>query len=270
MPTSIKQLLTFALKLSLFFGVIFLYLGVGCGTGFRVENGKPAIVSSAPLERVVRYIPGADAETFKALDNAEDARATYAIDAKRAYIGYWGHAMPIESADPATLSIITPDGAYTKDKDRVYWFGVEIEGADPASFRIVEAPYALDANRAYAGIFPFEVRSLENFQVLQTKNRNRPIENRGNSTVVRDREEILMSGWARDGISYYWGSSELKGADYDVLTILNDLHAKDDKTVYFRGKPISGADADSFVIVGSGSIRGRDKHSEYKRGKRER
>jgi len=247
---------------------LWLVLG-GCGKkGFRIESGKPAIVSFAGGGKTVRHIPRADAETFKALENAEDARAIYAIDAKRTYIGYWNHAMPIESADPTTFSIITPDGTYTKDKDRVYWYGVELQGADPATFQIIKEPYTVDANRAYAGVIPFVVHSLENFEVLQVRNIYSPIGNKGNRLVAKDRSKSHVSGWSRDGIAYYWGGIELKGADYESLAILNDLHAKDKGAVYFRGKPIRGADAETFITVSPGVISGRDRNHEYEKGKR--
>jgi len=256
------------MKLVLMVGIAYWLFVTGCSEGFLIENGKPAIVHLRGGDRKVRYIPGADAATFKSLDNAKDARATYAIDAKRVYMGYWGNAMAIEMADPVTFKILTSTGTYTADKDRIYWFGVELEGADPATFRIIEQPYAIDANQAYAGITSFTVHSLENFEVLQTRDISSPITNRGNQTVIKDRDKICISGWSRDGIAYYWSGIELKGADYDSLAILNDCHAKDKKTVYFYGKPIRSADAESFVIVGPGSVRGRDKKYEYKLGKR--
>jgi len=271
MQNPLKRIMAPAIKIVI---LIYSISGMGCdkgpisGKGFRVENGKPAIVSSAPFERVVRHIPGADTKTFKSLDNAKDAQATYAVDGKRVYIGYWNHAMPIDSADPTTFSIITTDGAYAKDKERVYWFGVELEGADPATFRILEEPYAVDGSRAYAGIIPFEVHSLGNFEVLQVNGVNRPIGNRGNRLVTENRDEAYVSGWSRDGIAYYWGGTELKGADYDSLTILNDRHAKDSKSVFYRGALINGADAESFVVIRPGSIRGHDRNFEYKLGKR--
>ncbi len=269
MLKSILKSATIFLVSLFLFSLLVVWLLFGGGTGFQIENGKPAIVSdNAAYGRKSRPIPGADAATFKALENAKGARATYALDAKQVYIGYWHNAMSIDSADPATFSIFTPDGAYTKDKDRVYWFGVELEGADPATFRIIKSPYAIDANRAFAGITPFAVRSLENFEVLKIDGFDPPIINRHRNLVIKDRSEVSVFGWSRDGIAYYWGSTKLKGAAYDSLTILNTCHAKDKKTVYYRGKRIRGADAESFVIVGPGDVCGRDKNYEYKLGKR--
>ena len=240
-----------------------------CTEGFRVENGKPALVKLGVNGREINYIQGADPETFKSLDNAEDSRIIYAADAHRVYMGSSSFFyMLIDSADPGTFKILTSDGIYTADKDHVYWFGVELEEADPATFRVIENPYAVDVNRAYAGIVPFKVHSTQNFEVYEVGGYNRPTIKRNKVLIIEDRSKAYVSGWSRDGTAYYWGGNELKGADYDSLEILNGLHAKDFKTVYFKDEPISGADAESFNIVGTGSIRGQDNNFEYKEGQR--
>lgn len=237
--------------------------------GFRIIKGKPAIVHPFPVGDVYP-LRSADAATFKVLDSAEDARAIYAVDANRVYLGYRHQYMPIDLADPATFTILSEDGQYTADKDRVYWYGVELEGADPTSFRVLKAPYAVDANRVYVGISPLAVHSLENFEVLRVQGVTSPVTNTSPRGLLKEKDpsKAYVNGWSRDGIAYYWGGTELEDADYDSLAILNDLHAKDKHTVYFRGKPIRGADAESFVIVGPGSISGRDKNFEYDLGKR--
>jgi hypothetical protein len=238
----------------------------GCGYGFRNEGGKPALVSWTGNGRTVRYVEGADADTFRALDNADNAEALYAADDKRVYIGKNNHSMPIESADPASFSILTPDGAYTADKQRVYWYGIELRGANPDTFRILKNPYGVDATRAYVGITPLEVHAVNDFEVLEVSGFNRPISVRSSRLVVEDPDEAHVSGWSRDGVSYYWGATELEGADYDSLVVLNECHAKDKRRVYYKGKPIPSADVETFVTVGPGDISGRDKNYEYEKG----
>jgi hypothetical protein len=240
----------------------------GCGYGFRKEGGKPALVTWTGNGRTIRYIDGVDPKTFKALDYAEDAQAIYAIDANHVYYSNKHFALPIEGANPEHFKIIASDGEYSADNEHVYWFGAEIPGADPESFRIAKAPYAIDNKRAYAGIMPFDVHSLKDFEVVSVSGFNRPIVARSSRLVVKDPEEAYVSGWSRDGVAYYWGATELEGADYDSLTILNGWHAKDKNMVYCKGEPIPGADAESFVTVGQGVTKGRDKNYEYKEGQR--
>ena len=176
--------------------------------------------------------------------------------------------MLIDSADPTSFHLIASDGTYAADKEHVYWFGVVIPQADPETFRILSAPYAVDNTRAFAGIVPFEVQALEQFEVIRVGGFNLPVVNRSKGMVVKDPKEAYVSGWCRDGTAYYWGWSELEDADYESFQILNALHGKDSKSVYFRGRPIQGADAKSFNVVGPGDIRGQDKNFEYRLGVR--
>lgn len=235
--------------------------------GFTVYRGEPAIISWGGSKRI-SYVSGADPETFVALEGKEGAEAIYAADATRVYVGVNGSALPIEGSDPQTFTILRPDGTYAADTSRVYWYGIELPGAEPQSFRLLQPPYAVDSERAYVGVLPLEVHSIRSFEVLQVSGFNLPVISQHFQLVVKDKDKAYVSGWSRDGVAYYWGTTELKGADYDSLTILNGLYAKDKNKVYYKGKPISGADAESFVTVGPGDISGRDKNYEYEKGER--
>ncbi|QDU57492.1 DKNYY domain-containing protein [Aeoliella mucimassa] len=240
----------------------------GCGKpGFQIENGKPVMVEmNAAVGRESTPIPGADPKTFKPLEYGKNVNAIYAIDANQAYIGYISRAMAIPLSDPATFKIITPNGDYAADENRVYWYGVEVPGADPASFRILKTPCAVDSQRAYIGLKPLEVHSLDHFEVLQIDFWNMPIGNANGRLMAKDLREHWVPAWSRDGVAYYWEATELEGADYESLKILNDVYAKDKATVYFQGKPVRGADAETFV-VGVG-MNGSDKNHEYNTGRR--
>ena len=176
--------------------------------------------------------------------------------------------MPVELADPATFTILTTDGAYTADKQRVFWFGVELAGADPATFRVAKSPCAVDSQRAYIGIEPLELFSVEDFEVLQVNGFDPPIENKSGKLMTRDRDEAYVVSWSRDGTAYYWGATELEGADYDSLVLLGDWYAKDNATVYFEGVPMPRADAESFQVIGPAGYSARDERYEYEGGKR--
>lgn len=238
----------------------------GCDKGFQMENGKPAIVGWAG-GRTVQYLDGADPNSFKVLEGKKDAKAIYAVDAERVYLGINSYAMKIDSADPSSFSILTADGAYAADEKRVFWFGVQVPGADPDSFEVLQEPYAKDSKRVYVGITPLEVHALKNFEVLKVHPFDRPISAETNRLVVKAPEDVYVSGWSRDGVAYYWAAKELEGVDYDSLVLLNDLYAKDKHQVYYEGKPIRGADAKTFEVVGPGSIAARDKDFIYEQGK---
>ena len=77
-----------------------------------------------------------------------------------------------------------------------------------------------------------------------------------------------MSGWATDGKFHYWGSRRLEDCDYINLTILNEMYAKDTRHVYYAGEAISGADAETFEVIGPGVILGQDASWKYDKGRR--
>jgi len=54
---------------------------------------------------------------------------------------------PIVGADPATFHALA--GAYSQDRQRIYYFTESVADVDAASFRALEGPYAVDARRAY-------------------------------------------------------------------------------------------------------------------------
>jgi hypothetical protein len=56
---------------------------------------------------------------------------------------------PIDGADPATFEVL--QGAYATDHERVYHFADQIAGADPQTFRVLNADFgcSADARRAY-------------------------------------------------------------------------------------------------------------------------
>lgn len=84
-------------------------------------------------------LAGADPATFRLLD-----RPGFAADAHRVYL----RDKPI-STDPGHFELL--DGPYAGDAQRVYWMGRAIDGAHPASFRVLNVAFecSADAERAY-------------------------------------------------------------------------------------------------------------------------
>ena len=255
--------------------LFFTFFCGGCGNGritqpgFQIVDGEPAFVSIDGGYGVrVKHIPGADAASFKALDSAKGARATYAVDANQAYVGYRGNYMPFGLEDPTTFAVLTKDGSYTSDHNRVYWFGVQLEGADPESFRILKAPYSADSERVYVGIVPMDVHSIDDFEVVKLVGYDPPVQGQSGHALRLEHVEAPVYGWSRDGTAYYWNTTEVVDADYDTLRVLNCLYAKDDSHVFFKGKKMRGADAATFEVAGPGEITGRDRKYKYNLGER--
>ncbi|OBA91969.1 hypothetical protein A5662_21575 [Mycobacteriaceae bacterium 1482268.1] len=54
---------------------------------------------------------------------------------------------PIDDADAGTFQVL--QGAYARDKNRVFYFHQAIADADPSSFQTLDGPYARDATHVY-------------------------------------------------------------------------------------------------------------------------
>ena len=73
---------------------------------------------------------------------------------------------PLNGADPATFDVL--QGAYARDDGQVFYFADEIAGADIATFRAIEGPYAGDASRVYWMGKPIDGAEPATFRVLNS------------------------------------------------------------------------------------------------------
>jgi hypothetical protein len=253
----------------------------GCGEGFKVENGKVAYTQwNESSGKVTFYGDDADPKTFQTLDHDKHARAIYARDGRRVFVLVGLRPVTVAGADPASLRVLTNDGIYAKDKSHVYYWGVEIKGADPESFRILQAPFSRDSRRAFFMTAEIQVHKTDSFEVVQPGVLLTPWENAPpvvtSENRVKGSDKMIPSpnlasflfGYSRDGIAYYLGAKEIEGADYGSFVILNERYAKDKDFVYYEGSRIAHADPRSFEVVGPTVVRGRDKNGEYWDGKR--
>lgn len=98
-------------------------------------------VDGSPPRRVTAQLPSADPASFISLDSG------YANDAGQAY--YRGRVIV---RDPGSFSVLYFD--YAKSSSRVFYRGDIVEGADAATFAVVEQPSgefdAQDANATYS------------------------------------------------------------------------------------------------------------------------
>jgi hypothetical protein len=106
------------------------------------------------ISNVEHYLFTKDAETVQVngnpIDKADPATfrvlgGAYATDGQRAfYFDEWVPDVALESFHPM-------EAPYAGDAERVYWMGTTIDGADPATFRVLNASFecSADAEHAY-------------------------------------------------------------------------------------------------------------------------
>ena len=149
----------------------------------------------------------------------------------------------LNNADPESFVEIddsktytTPGGgayrlAYGYDKNRVYYESRTLEGADPATFEIMDCGYSKDANNIYRFSDKKDNIDLETFTVI------------GN----------LHYPFAYDKNHVYFENSIVEGADPATFEMMALGYSKDAKHAYwcnvYKVIPINKADPKTFVVV---------------------
>lgn len=191
-----------------------------------------------------RALPGADARTFDLLDRpgfAKDANHVYQRDrrlsddpthfelldgelSKDSAAVYWSDGAVL-SDDPAHFAIITNVDSYlfTKDATTVHANGNPIDGADPATFEVLQGAYARDDKRVYYFAEQIADADLASFRALD-------------------------GPYAADATRVYWMGEPITGADPESFRVLNaDFECSADaRRAYYRDSVVAGADPSTF------------------------
>ncbi|MGJ3231498.1 MAG: DKNYY domain-containing protein [Oceanicaulis sp.] len=212
-------------------------LCAACGPTGYVQRKDRVYWASYPgssafptLERVEREIE-ADPATFR----VEPFR-DWASDHALAY--YEGRT--IGAVDQASFAARSK--ALAADRDTVWLYGEPVPGADPASFRRLAPPYAIDARNAYSGRLRIEVCDLPSFRVVGEGIDSFGIDDQcvfaGTFRVpVEDSAsfELLGAGYAGDVIAVYWRQHRIEGADQDTFHVPAGMRYGVDKSGCWNG-----------------------------------
>jgi len=144
---------------------------------------------------------------------------------------------------------------FLKDQSNVYFKSVRIKNADPGSFAMLNSStfFARDKNRIYCGTNSFKDLDIASFKFAGTDF----------GAVVTDKDHVyLVYPTADDAmknieIPYI---EHISAAKYQML---DDFYGKDDQSAYYKGKPITGSDVNSFALTGEYA---KDRHHVYYAG----
>jgi hypothetical protein len=230
---------------------------VGCGTGYQRIDGKWHYVTfDTGVGRQARELP-VDTDSFKVLPGG-----MYAKDNDLVFLD----GRLIDGADALTFSLLpktsSPLVSFSKDARHVYLNGLEVIGADPSSFRVVEGLYSRDNTRFYCGCVPMDVAHRDKFEVVYCSG---TIEMGGDDLVASygpsfkhidiDATVIVpWGGWARDGEFYYCGPRRITDRDYATIKIVGDFQARDKDGEFWGSlmfQPKKGAEDDGEPLATS-------------------
>lgn len=220
--------------------------------GFHVVDGRVVFESRNHgsefiLKKVLTPVNGADPKTFRDLGQQfpeHGRRVYYGADASSVFVLSVG---PIRTllADPASFRLLDPDGRFACDDSKVFYFGIEIEGADPKTFRRLEGDFSVDDDQAFLGHRSLAV-DVATFRALSPGYIHRIWDNR---EVYQG--DYGFEGWNCDDKHVYYGLQRIEQADAGSFEYLQYQYAKDAQHVYHDGELIEEADPQTFQIIGT-------------------
>ena len=256
------------------------------------ENKKLETLDSKTFE-VIDYSYGKDKNGVYYIDyplelNKSSVKTTggFITDGKKTYYDY----KELKNLNPLELENIT--GAYSKDRENIYYAGEKIADSDAGSAKIIQkttneecsgyyagSDYIRDKNHVYYSGKIVEGADPETFKciaynVYSDKNNiyldNIVLKN------VKENEIIFLdkwnSGYYIKGSDIYYRTEKLDGIDINNFQYVSSKYSfgyiKGAKNVYLYGKKIIGADPKTFKISSAGYPIFEDKNHVYYRGEK--
>lgn len=154
---------------------------------------------------------------------------------------------------------------YGRDARRVFFEGLPVEGADPASFEDLRGGYARDSKAAYGRGRKLSERTAQ-FRLLDagyaTDGENHFF---GDTVIEGSGFELLAYGYARTRDRVFHNGVILVGADPGAFALVPKGYgyARSAVAVYRHGVPIPGADARTFEIRWPSNLTALDRNQVY-------
>lgn len=217
---------------------------------YHIKEGKVVYVRGGNFFSIGEVeIEGADLDTFEIIDKS------YAKDINHVY--YDGKPVLGGISDSVVLipSELKPTGAnssYLISGDKVFTYGEEIEGADPASFTLLEGGYAMDKGYIY---YYYDEKILR--KVTPTIMVNNEYLKHGEQVLYQGKVfseqashfEIISDEYSKDLNHVYSHADIVKGMEPESFEILSSYFRKDKNQAYYFNHPIKKSDATSFTIL---------------------
>lgn len=143
---------------------------------------------------------------------------------------------------------------------------VEVSDAEPATFKALDATYAVDTSRVYINGRVLAGADAASFELLDrsgfAKDRDHVYQH--DRTVSDDPAhfELLDGDLSKDSRVVYWSDGSVLSQDPTRFAIISNaehyLYTKDGSTVHVNGNPIAGADPATFQVLQAAYARDAD------------
>lgn len=218
-----------------------------------------------------------DANGFEILQQKTGLMNGYAKNTQSVFYG----PNTLDGADAKTFKLMD-DAGLARDARHVYDWGTEIKGADPETYqRTTLAHVGRDRNDYYYDGKPLHVRDIASFKILQdaaacARDKKHCIWGRDKFDYYVEMQarpiadsngfQVVQSVYAKDAKQVYHGASVLGGADAATFQGLGDASGeftKDARRVYWRGEPVEGWDAATIQLLDFSYAKDR-KHAYFR------
>jgi hypothetical protein len=152
--------------------------------------------------------------------------------------------LKLDGVDPKSVQIL--GSHYLKDKYHVYFNATKITRADPGTFEMIctnKGSFARDKNMIYFESNSFKDLDISSFQFAG-----------GNcGPIIKDKNHVYSvypfyaAAYGSDGNSIIPPLPDVSPEKYQFI---NEFYGKDDHVAYFKGMPIEGSDAKTFILSG--------------------
>ena len=211
-------------------------------------------------------VSGSHGPSFEALGEheARDRAAVFYADTYRNAQEYWTvrrtRVFKIDGADPATFRLLSQH--YAVDRAQAYYQGKAFPVQDVASFEPLDGGFARDRERAYYDREPIPGSHGASFAMVDPADGGYA---RDRLRVVHGHVEINAPGRGPHSVVRV-----LQGARLSTFRVLGAHYASDGQQVWHRGQKLVDADAASFELLPQASDQAdaRDARGHYLRGQR--
>ncbi len=165
----------------------------------------------------------------------------------------------VSAAERSQAVVGRQRGGYTKDAWSVYYAGRKVEGLSSSGFVDLGGGYGKDAWTVVYRGRKIEGAAAQSFEYVgrgrakvawRSYFRGRPESDR--CGAVCDPGCPLGDGYAAECGEIYFRGRKVEGAAAQSFEVLGDGYGKDAWTVYYCGRKVEGAAAQSFVVLGRG------------------
>ena len=187
----------------------------------------------------------------------------YVADEQKVYQLFSSGFKEIKEVNAQSFVVINEN--FSKDKERVFYRGIAIYKADPATFEPTKYNFAKDKNAVFVDYRMIENTDKDSFEIIdeiysKDKNKVYRYTEKVEGANPKNFQIIGESEIGKDDSHLFWNGEILQEADYKTFKVISYNLAKDKNHLYWENK-IVNIDVKTFHDLGCNYV--KDKNGIY-------